>query len=377
MTAMEDPYSAGVANALAAGPLEHVARIVATHPDWAQDITLEVDSASVTFDEGWAPHVQATLQCRLPDDLGVLSDLDPRAGVRVQIETGYVLDGAEDVHLLADLGLRSRTTLRPANLLRIQASGDEAILQDNLWSDSTPGAVPTTGLVEAVEWLIDQGTSGTYVLDSDIPTGYNAGALTEAAMPTGDDFWSVLSGVVDDGGAWVRDDGTRTFRLGERPSVAGVSRAQLATGPGGTVVDAEESLDRDLWANAVLVRSAWRDSLGADRLVIARSWVSSGDMAPGAAGWRWRRVDRSSPTTQAAANAAAGAILQRTVTRGRGHTIGAKAAYWLRPGQTVTVQPVSGDQERQIVARVKFDLPSGLMTVTTRQPESVETTNGE
>ena len=200
MTAMEDPYLAGAAAALAAGPLEHVVRIVATHPDWAEDVALDVDSASVTFDEGWAPHVQAQLQCRLPDDLGVLADLDPRAGVRVQIEAGYVLDGAEDVHVLADLGLRSRTILRPQNLVRLNTSGDEAILQDNLWSDSTPGAVPTTGLVEAVEWLIDQGASGSYVLDSEIGTGVGASALAEAIMPTGDDFWGVLAGIVDDGG---------------------------------------------------------------------------------------------------------------------------------------------------------------------------------
>ena len=126
--------------------------------------------------------------------------------------------------------------------------------------------------------------------------------------------------------------------LTRRAAVASVSRAQLAVGPGGTLTHSQSDLARAEWGNAVLLRSSWRDGTGTDRIVIASAWATSGDFAVATAGARWQLIERTSPTTQAAANAAAKHILTRTLSRGRGYTLTAVAAYWLRPGHTVTVQ---------------------------------------
>ena len=127
----------------------------------------------------------------------------------------------------------------------------------------------------------------------------------------------------------------------------------------------------------MFVRSQWRDGTGTDRTVIASAWATTGEHAVGAVGWRWQVFERTSPTTQAAANAAARVLLGRALSRGRSLSVTAVAAYWLRPGHTVTVQLPTGDQERHLVSRVDFDIPAGLMTVRTRRPVTADVENGE
>lgn len=365
------------ATALAAGPVEHVHRVRASHPSWAEPVDLDVEAARVTFDEAWSPHVQAEISATIPD-ADVLDMLDPRAGVRLELEAGYRYgDGTEDVHPLADLGLRLRVVNRPDNVLQLEAAGDEMTLQDNLWTSSTPAPLPRTGLLEAVSFLVDQGAGGGTTLDSEIPAGYRPELLTEAELPAGEDYWRPAAGMVDDAEAWLYDDGTRTWRLRKRPTVAGKARAQLATGPAGTLTRTTSRLDRDTWANAVYLRSTWRDSAGTERIVHARAYVNTGPHAAGSAGWKWTRIDRTTPTTPAGASAAAAAILRRIVTRGRGQNVSGVAMYWLRPGMTVTTQLPTGSQERQLVGRVEFDLVAGGMAVATRQPDDVSVTTGE
>ena len=53
-------------------------------------------------------------------------------------------------------------------------------------------------------------------------------------------------------------------------------------------------------------------------------------------------------------------------------TITAHAAYWLRPGMTVTVQLPVGDQQRLLVRQVTFNPVNGTMSVSLYQPINVE-----
>ncbi|ARU53514.1 hypothetical protein CBR64_20880 [Cellulosimicrobium cellulans] len=78
------------------------------------------------------------------------------------------------------------------------------------------------------------------------------------------------------------------------------------------------------------------------------------------------------------ASAVAAARVRRTISRGRQMSVeAAAAAYWLRPGHTITVQLPTGPQERHLVSSVTFDLPSGTMHVRTRVPVDVTITTGE
>lgn len=103
----------------------------ATHPDWDAPLALDAEQVSLTWDETRAPRVTGTVVAVMPTDTATLALLDPRTGVRVQVDAGYIRPGGiRDVHTIADLGLRKRAVSRPDNLIRLELSGDEALVVD-------------------------------------------------------------------------------------------------------------------------------------------------------------------------------------------------------------------------------------------------------
>lgn len=375
------PYDSRAERELPSGALRHVYEVRATHPSWGEDLTLwpVTGGLEVTFDEGWAPHVRAQVRVMIPDDPAELALLDPRAGVRIVIEAGYMYSGdtVADLHEVADLGLRTRVVARPGNVVTLTATSDEAILMDRIWAEVAPGEIPTTGISEAAEWIVETATGETGNFLSYVAAGYRPDLLTEAVMPLGVDWWSVLSGIVDDAGLWIRDRGDRVFELRARPTGAGRAAGVLATGPGGLIVSSESALTLDEWGNAVYLVSTWRDESDVEHRVQSIAYTMSGPYDVTEIGTRWQMFERTHPTTQGASDDAARALLARCLTRGRRVSVTAPAMYWLRPGDTVTVQLPTGDQERHVLSSVGFDPTAGLMSVTTRLPEDAEITNGE
>lgn len=334
----------------------------ATHPSWDGPVTLPVESSSVTFDEAWSPYIQATAELAPSAELAAL--LDPRTGVRVRLDAGYLYDGTTpDVHTLADLGLRTRP-LRESpggDSLSIALASDEALAQDwtPLGASLTfpPGTAVVTVVRDVVHWRILPDA----VFLNTLP---GSAVTTEAiTVTTGTDVWALLADLVDQVGGWLYVDGSRIWTLTTRPEAAGVSRHIVKGGELGTREDLESVLDRETWANAVLLtydggQQSW-------------AWVESGPLSVTAAPVRVFRHTRRAPWPGAdPAKRAARSLVRRTVTRGRGMTFKAVAALWLRPGHTITVTPRDGAPSRELVSRVTFDLPAGTMTVRTRHPET-------
>lgn len=357
-------------------PVEHVWVTTFTHPSEPEPISLEVENGTITFDESWSPHVQASLTCKVPADQEILDLLDPRTGGRVQVYGGYRYnDGTTDVHLLGDLGIRDRVVRRPQNQMVLAAHSDEALLQDDLWAGGTN--IPQTGLYEAISWCLEQ-----VFTDPDIATPLSPEVspelLTDTVMELGDTFWEAVAAVADFGGLWVYDDGTRTWHIDPRPANAGSSVHQLLTGPTGNITGSEAGLGRDDgWANAVLLVHQWRDSGGTDHVRKSLARVTSGSMSVANAGMKATTVRRSIAATQAAINKAAAGMVNRTISRGRAFNVEAPSAYWVRPGTTVTISLPTGPQERHLVASTSFRFPSGAMSVRTRVPQDVTITSGE
>ena len=128
------------------------------------------------------------------------------------------------------------------------------------------------------------------------------------------------------------------------------------------------------WANQVILRYKWTDAGGADHRIIGSRRVTSGPYAAVAPNIRAYLEDRDTPTTQAEADAAAAALVARTVTRGRALRIATIAAYWVRPGDTVgPITLPTGDPETHLVAAVAFNLRTGLMNLATRLPDNTGT----
>lgn len=353
----------------------------------------EVVSASVTFDESWSPYAQAQLTCRLPGD-ATLAALDPRLGKRLRLSAGYTYPDAPtvvpDVWPLADLGITRRSVRRPQGDLILSAMGDEILTQEALFY---PGMITTTVYTAAgaISNLL-YGLTGRYpgVDPAVINVGRNSdgSAWAEAdwlpEVGGSSTFWSIIETVADSYGLWAYDltldrDGEWPEGAGDsgwyittRPMKAASSAAQLRTGPAGTLTSTEATTSReDGWANSVTLVHEWETAAGVRKRVSRRRSVASGPMSVAAIGYHAIRVDRTTPTTGDRASEAAASMVRRTITRGRSYTLTAPALYWLRPGDTATVQLPTGAQERHLIARVEFAYPAGLMTLTTRLPESV------
>lgn len=332
--------------------------VVATHPDLAAPVPLSVESISVTWDESRAPRVQANITATLTDEA---ESLDPRTGARVDIQAGYVRPGgSQDVHLLADLGIRSVAPDYENGTVQVRATSDEDLL-----IDGAPAVVASaTGGTHAaaIESILAQVLSPL----PDFQASVTGGAVTLDPIP---DRWSAVQDLADRLGAKVYDNGLRTWHLAPSPTVASTPVHALTVGESGTVLRANPSLDRDSWHNYVTLRYKWRDSADVDQQILATAAITSGPYRiDGPAGKRIMLDERDVQTTQAEANAAAGAVLSRAQSRARSLRLSAISAYWVRPGDTVTVTLPGKAAEAQLVASVTFG-GDGTMDLETRIPD--------
>ena len=342
--------------ALLAGIHGHVCRLRLDGEDQAVDAA-DGDRVVVSFDESRSP--RASVDVTLARAAGLA--LDPRAGVRVEVDAGYRrLDDTEDVQPLVDLGVRSSRPRWDVDELILQGAGDEAMAIDA--SPAVVESITGTSIGQAVTTLLGRCLNPAPPLTTTV-----AGAAV--AVDKIEDRWQALVDLADRAGAQLYDDGLRRWRLDAVPQVKTTPDLAVTVGTGGTVLVAEEGTDRDAWHNYVLLVYRWRNAAGSDQQIIATAYVGGGALGIyTTAGRRIYREQRNVATTQAEANAAAASILARVYSRGQTLTFRAVAAYWLRPGMTVDVTLPDGQTRRRLVARVQFDVLAGVMDVSTRQP---------
>lgn len=332
-------------------------------------VALDVEGGSVSWDEARAPRVRATLVCRVPD-VGTLASLDPRLAVRVQLTAGYVRPGgATETALIADLGLRKRPVRRPDNTMTLECASDEALALDN-----APVFGGATGAVASVPLAMQALLNAALDPDPTLTiTHTDATATSEVDIQ---DRWQTVDDLADRIDADVYDDGTRQWWITPRPTIAGTPVATLEVGAAGTILRSESTIDRDEWANVVKLRYRWTDSSNVQHTVVGTA-TATGTFAPSASvPTRIFRDDRETPATSTQANNAAAAVLKRFIARSRSYTLTAVAMWWVRPGDTVTVQLPTGGPETHLVASVDFDPSDATMTVTTRLPDGLNI-NGE
>lgn len=355
------PYADDTAGLLTKS-LSHVvaARIVIAG---GETITLDVQRWDCSFDESHSPRVVVNLDARVPTDPALLARIDPRTGARLELDLGYVRPGgALDVHTIANLVLRSRPVARPDDVMALEAHSDESLVIDNAPCDGAAfSAASTTAAITAALVLALPGTAPTIT----------ASAGPAVAQGPYTDRWDLIVDLADRIGARVYDDGLRTWHIDPAP-VLGTPNLDIAVGATGTIVSSAAQMGREEWANQVLLVYSWRDTSDVDHTIKSVRRITTGAYAAVAGNTKTLRVDREVATTQTEANAAAAALVARTVTRGRSLTVTAVSAYWLRPGDTVNVTLPTGPTEQHLVVSVVFD-DSGLMTVVTRLPDNTGT----
>lgn len=388
-------YDPGL-DALIRGPLEHVYRVEVYDPAGVR-IPLDVTACRVTMDEGWWPFVQGTISAKVSDDQATLDRLDARQRLKVLIYAGYrKADGTEDVHLLAQTWVISRTVTRPDDTVELAVAGGEYLYGRAIeihaltylsasWSSDTQARdavhqclLSAKAVATQSDWAYEEasrttGWSGDMVWNGSewVDQTYGGGLPDQGAV-----LIEVAQDIANRCACWFRCDERGIWRLTGRPVLVTPQAAlQLKVGEFGTVLGSGTALARDEdWANAVMEKITYNApwlAAGEDT-VYGYAYVSEGPYSVDAAGLVATLIERTeaSVITLEKASLMAGAVLARKLALGRTIDVEAVAAYWLRPCDTVTVQLPLGPQERLLVSAVTFDLDAGSMSVKTRLPEN-------
>jgi hypothetical protein len=355
-----NPFSPQVVEIVKSSHQQTVA-VRANYSTWTAPITLDVISASISWDENRAPRVQAEITVAVPDS-ATINLLDPRLGIRIEIDAGYAAGAFSESHNIANLGLRDRSVSRPDNTMTLRAASDEALV-----IDAAPGAQKSTiqsSLPSAISKLIKEVTGNATVT---VTTTQGQEALVLEAIS---DRWGTISDLSDRMGTEVFDAGLRTFYVQDRPLLAVTEDLLLEDGVNGTLITSEVGQSRDDWANKVQLKYQWTDEDDVQQTVFGFAQQSSGPFrVQGPAGIRTYTENRNVPSGGSACSASARSLLQRFMSRSKKVSVEAISALWLRPGETVRIKSAELN-DLFLVSSVSFDLVSGTMSVTTRQPSS-------
>lgn len=374
---MTVPYSAKAAAALT-DPIRHECAVT-VRPRTGAAFALDADDVSVTFSEDWAPFAQASIRGAIPSTQAKLDALDPRILCRIEIDTGYTYqDGTTELFPLADLGLVDRGVLRPSNVLELSAASDEALTQDYIWRSDFP-LMPTNGINEAVSWCLEFSLMQTgYTLSTFFGPGVDEHQLLDLTISIGDPMWRMLDEIATRTGKRVYCGEDGIWRIRNRNEISATPLHSLTVGQDGTILDTATSLSRDNWYNSVLLEHEWMPYGASEPMRrFGHAAVTSGPFAVGTVGYKTYHVRSDRVIAQDTLTAAAVAKLSNLVTRGRSLRLTAIAAYWLRPGNTISVTLPTGEPELYIIQSVTFRPLVGLMDIVTRQPANVTITTGE
>jgi len=359
------PYSDKAPEYLA-GSLRHV--WIAAASNAAGGTGLDVTEASVTFAEDWCPHVQASVTTPMGDAYSIL---DPRKDTRLIIQAGYVYPGGEqDVHVLGNGYTTERTVNWRDGTMTITMDSVETRALDAHRIGGGGGVYIWAGVREILEWLISYALPGSEVVyETELPLGYRADLIQNISLAPERSIWECLEEVALRAGLWVHGDSLGRWVIAKKATVAGVSAYTITNGLTGTVREMTEALTREDWYQDVVLVYKWRDTAtNTDKTIygITRQGWPNNDPADGA-GRKVFTEERVGPIDQGAAHDAAATTLRNLNTRGARYDITAHAAYWLRPGMTITVNPDGLNQTREIIQSITFKT-DGFMTIKTRRP---------
>lgn len=335
-------------------------------------VTLDVTDCSLDYDEQRVPRIAGTVTCVLPTDDLYLQLLDPRVhGARVIISAGYGFPGeADDVHQMADLVIRDRVVSRPENTMMLTLQSEECLLLDASPSGAGVYAVSDGGPIALAQQTIAEKIPNPQFVVLPGAEGYSGGYGLQ-----GDDAWDVIKSALDSINVNVYNDGVIGRYVFAPPSeIVTPVHHDLRVGSAGTLEQTQVSLTRgDEWANHVIIRFGDVESedpaLG-QQAHEGQARVTDGPFAAVNGNDKvFFEERRETYVGDAEAHEIAKSVLLRRVTYGRSMVLDAIAAYWLRPGMSVTIQLVTGITEYHLVSAVQFNFATGSMQVKTRLPE--------
>jgi hypothetical protein len=338
----------------------HEQRVTITLTAGEESFSSVLLAGDLTAEEGWSPRWQLSGVIANGFTVGQLAALDPRRhDVGVIVDAGYIHpDGTADIHRLFTGHLRFRQVMRRSNTIQLQAWSEEGLAHDARWMD--PEQFKSfTGITEALAWFASYATGRTVTIDSSIGPGYRADLTASIPTVAGRPVWDIMEELCLAVGVHCYVDVDGSWKVRGKVSAASTTDVTVL----GKVTDTEDSLTRDQdYYSAAVLKYTWTDAMDVDHEIIGRY----GDL-PG----RVYYAELETSTTQGAADLAARDVVRSMSTRGDSYVGTSPAAYWLRPSRTVRVPLPDGTTVDHIIKAVTFQLASGTMRTTTRQPSNL------
>lgn len=337
----------------------HEQRVILELTNGTDTWTSPLLSGDITLDEAWSPRAQ--LGAVIPNAFtpAELAAIDPRQNtLRCTVSAGYVHpDGTVDMHPLLTGHLRERKARRPGNTIQLEAASDESLTQDAGWL-STDTFKTFAGITEALEFFASYATGTTVTIDSSVGAGYRADLTGSIPVKAGASVWDFMVNLANAANIRLFVDSDGTWKIRAKVTEASATDVTVLD----TASESEDSLSRNDYYSAAVLRYEWTDASDVDRVIIARYGTLPGKVYT---------EDFDTAITQASADAAAQNAVRGLSTRGDSYTCTDVAAYWLRPGDTVRVILADGTTVDHIAKQIDFHLTAGTMTVTTRQPSNL------
>lgn len=343
---------------------------------------LDLIDGTVTWQERRAPRVLADLVAAFPDQATV-DALDPRRYVEGRLVAHYVMpDGSTQDLAPVRLHLRQRGSAQPDGNMRLVFASSEA-----LWLDgsSVPLVDGPANYDPPLAFLDPVGTIRNYLRDSMAPgePGSTVTVSADVIRPnlyvaenTTVDTWQWLQDLADACEVDIFDNGDKVLRIAARPVRPGlVDAAAFSEGVNSTLLESDSVVSREEFANSVYVRYRYASKNASTgdtytQSVYGMASIASGPYSPAQAGYRFVMETKEGRVDQGTANQAARVLLAQLLSRSRSLQFHAVPQWWLRPGDTVTVQVVGGQAVRQFVSELGFDIADRRMTIRTRLPDT-------
>jgi hypothetical protein len=361
-------------------------------------IPLDVISCEITYDVTWSPYVQGTLTAVMPDP-ATMAKLDPRKVITVQVSAGYVRPGGRrDLRPMCTHAFVShRTANYPANTVTLQFQGMEYLVDrvsafspsdsPQAQDEGQPYWTPATTVYQAIESVLlyteissrVPSNPTAYELGTDTFTGWVPAGETWAGQ-AGDNSLDVAREIADRNSLLFYADELGVWHVDYQLHLDDPVHS-LRDGADGTIVQADDELSREGWANVVQVTYVWNTvsatTAGRTDLVThqatAQAYLGDGPLSVETVGACPIQINRQMPSSNSLARTVAVDLLRRYSARGTAMQVEAVAAYWLRARDFVTVQlpnrQTPATSVEQIIQAITYDLGAGLMRMRLVQPE--------
>jgi hypothetical protein len=330
-------------------------------PPSAPGVALDVVGGQVVWDAGDTWRTSATLD--VPFTLDTWQLVKDYSAARIEVSTGCVQPNGTvvDVALSGPLVVRRAAVTRPEDLISLTLASEASLVDDLRFTADT--TYPASNAPDKIIALI---TDALPLAQFSI-LGSGPGLAGESNA--GSSRWEAVEAVADYAALEVWQDTSGVFIIRPQPVQEATPVDVLAVGPGGNIIESFSDFDRDNFANAYAVRSAWINSNGQTDYaygIVYHTDPTSDTRWDGPAGNRVQVDVTNVQLTDAECQQVAVNRLRRALGHSRGVRVTVPLRPWLKPGDPISVELPTGGVQVHTLQRAAHDLTGLTTTIDTR-----------